>query len=212
MRHLSSCVLTGVGIALLVASGGASAGDEGQGLAIKHEQAPWPRWQGRISVSSNSSSFWRTPGFDQDTNRPVSLSLMGDYYFTRSLPGLGNQGGFRATSGLIVGPRSQAWSGQPGFGAATAFSLGNRLMLGAAPSSRDPSTESTTTLPYLGVGYTGLSTRSGWGFSADLGLLAQYPSNAVRFGRSFGSGQSLDDTIRDLRMTPMFQLGVSYSF
>jgi len=137
---------------------------------------------------------------------------MGDYYFTRSLPGLGTQGGFRATSGLIVGPRSQAWSGQPGFGAATAFSLGNRLTLGAAPSSRDPSTESTTTLPYLGVGYTGLSTRSGWGFSADLGLLAQYPGNAVRFGRSFSSGQSLDDTIRDLRMTPMFQLGVSYSF
>jgi hypothetical protein len=62
------------------------------------------------------------------------------------------------------------------------------------------------------VGYTGLSARSRWSFSADVGIVAQNPSNAVRLGRLFGSGQNLDDIVRDLRMTPMFQLGVSYAF
>jgi hypothetical protein len=42
--------------------------------------------------------------------------------------------------------------------------------------------------------------------------VAQNPSNAGRLGRLFGSGQNLDDLVRDLRMTPMFQLGVSYAF
>ncbi len=211
MRH-STCVRSGVGIALLLSAGLGLAAD-GQGLAVKRDVAAWPTWQGRVSVGG-SSTFWRSSLVDVDATRPASMSLMGDYYFTRSLLGLGTQGGFRATSGLILGPRAQAWSGQPGLGAGSAFSIGNRLFggnTGAIPYLRDPSTE-TATLPYLGVGYTGLSPRSRWSFSADLGVVAQNPSNAVRLGRVFGSGQNLDDIVRDLRMTPMFQLGVSYAF
>ena len=211
MRH-STCVLSGVGIALLLSAGVGAAAD-GQGLAVKRDAAAWSTWQGRISVGGGST-FWRSSLVDADAARPTSMSLMGDYYFTRSLLGLGVQGGFRATSGLILGPRAQAWSGQPGLGAGSAFSVGNRLFggnTGAVPYLRDPSTE-TATLPYLGVGYTGLSARGGWSVSADLGLVAQNPGNAGRLGRLFGSGQNLDDAVRDLRMTPMFQLGVSYAF
>jgi len=211
MRH-STCVLSGVGIALLLCTSQAAAAD-GQGLAIKRDAAPWSTWQGRVSVGSGST-FWRSSLVDADATRPTSMSLMGDYYFTRSLLGFATQGGFRATSGLIVGPRAQAWSGQPGLGAGSAFSVGSRLFgsnTGAVPYLRDPSTE-TATLPYLGVGYTGLSARGRWSVSADLGLVAQNPSTAVRLGRLFGSGQNLDDIVRDLRMSPMFQLGVSYAF
>jgi hypothetical protein len=210
MRH-STGVLAGAGIALLLSAGVGMAAD-GQGLTVRRDAAPWSTWQGRVSVG-NTSTFWRSSLIDADA-RPTSVSLMGDYYFSRSLLGLGTQGGFRATSGLIVGPRGQAWSGQPGLGAGSAFSVGNRLFgssAGAVPYLRDPSAE-TATLPYLGVGYTGLSARGGWSVSADLGLVAQNPSNAVRLGRLFGSGQNLDDLVRDLRMTPMFQLGVSYAF
>ena len=209
MRH-STCVLAGAGTALLLSAGVALAAD---GLAVKRDTASWSTWQGRVSVGS-SSTFWRSSLFDADATRPGSVSLMGDYYFSRSLLGAGTQGGFRATSGLIVGPRAQAWSGQPGLGAGSAFSVGNRLFggnSGAVPYLRDPSTE-TAALPYMGVGYTGLSVRGGWSVSADLGLVAQNPSNTVRLGRLFGSGQNLDDMVRDLRMTPMFQLGVSYAF
>jgi hypothetical protein len=211
MRH-STCVLAGAGMALLLGPGLSIAADN-EGLALKRETAAWSTWQGRVSVGGNST-FWRSNLIDADAARPSSISLMGDYYFTRSLLGMGTQGGFRATSGLIFGPRAQAWSGQPGLGAGSTFSVGNRLFgsnTGAIPYLRDPSIE-TATVPYLGVGYTGLSPRGGWTVSADLGLVAQSPSNAVRLGRSFGAGQNLDDAVRDLRMTPMFQLGVSYAF
>lgn len=210
MRH-STCVLSGVGVALLLSASLGVAADGG--LAVRGDGTSWSTWQGRVSVGS-ASTFWRSSLIDADGARPTSMSLMGDYYFTRSLLGLGTQGGFRATSGLILGPRAQAWSGQPGLGAGSPFSVGNRLFggnSGAIPYLRDPSTE-TATLPYLGVGYTGLSARSRWSFSADLGIVAQNPSNATRLGRLFGSGQNLDDIVRDLRMTPMFQLGVSYAF
>ena len=209
MRH-STCVLAVAGAALLLSAGSALAAD---GLTVNRDTASWSTWQGRVSVGS-SSTFWRSSLFDADATRQSSVSLMGDYYFSRSLFGARTQGGFRATSGLIVGPRAQAWSGQPGLGAGSAFSVGNRLFggnAGAIPYLRDPSTE-TATLPYMGVGYTGLSARGGWSVSADLGLVAQNPSNAVRLGRLFGSGQNLDDMVRDLRLTPMFQFGVSYAF
>jgi predicted membrane channel-forming protein YqfA (hemolysin III family) len=52
--------------------------------------------------------------------------------------------------------------------------------------------------------------RGGWGFSADLGVAAQNGGNQ-RLMRSLMS-QSLDDTLRELRFTPVLQLGVSYRF
>ena len=75
----------------------------------------------------------------------------------------------------------------------------------------DPTLDNTT-VPYIGIGYSNLSTKSGWHFSADLGVVSQSPGNVVRFGRVFGGSQSLDDVVRDMRLAPVVQLGVSYSF
>lgn len=66
--------------------------------------------------------------------------------------------------------------------------------------------------PYFGVGYTGLSRRSGWGFAADLGLVVQNPREATLSGGTVGGPQSLDDAIREIRLSPFLQLGVRYSF
>ena len=66
-------------------------------------------------------------------------------------------------------------------------------------------------LPYVGVGYSGLAGRSGWSFSADFGLMALGAGNAVRLGRS-GAYQGLDDLVRELRLTPVLQVGASYAF
>ena len=63
-----------------------------------------------------------------------------------------------------------------------------------------------------GIGYSNLSAKSGWHFSADLGVVSQSPGNVVRFGRVFSGAQSLDDVVRDMRLAPVVQLGVSYSF
>ncbi|CAM5792570.1 hypothetical protein [Rhizobacter fulvus] len=170
----------------------------------------WSRWQGRLSLGTPATP-WRL-GADSPNAKLGSASLMGDYYFSRSLVGARQLGGFRATSGLIVGPRSLLGSAQGGFASGNAFSIGSRSIgLAPAPLAGDPAAE-TTTAPYLGVGYTNLSVRNGWSFNADLGLVAQGSGSGARLGRGLTGGQSLDDAVREMRMTPLLQLGVSYAF
>ncbi|MBC8056590.1 MAG: hypothetical protein H7Y61_08425 [Rhizobiales bacterium] len=181
---------------------------DGEGLRQGPNQIAWARWQGRLSLVT-STDPWRL-GIEGPASKLSSASLMGDYYFGRSLDGPNKLGGLRATSGLIFGPRSSLGTSSLGLGSSatgTAFSIGSRSVGRAlVPATGDVS--ESATLPYLGIGYTGLSPRTGWGFSADLGLVAKTPGNAVR---AIG-GPSLDDLIRDMRMAPLLQLGVSYSF
>ena len=183
---------------------------DGEGLSPSSGQLPWARWQGRLSLGVNATP-WRL-GVESPALKLSSASLMGDYYFGRSLTGSGRLGGFRATSGLIFGPRGVLSAGQPSQASGNTFSIGSHL-LGQTPMpyTTDAAGDNAT-LPYLGFGYTGLAARSGWSFSADLGLVAQSPGNAVRLGRVVSGGQSLDDVVRDMRMAPLLQFGVSYSF
>ncbi len=177
---------------------------------LQADQVSWARWQGRLSLGSPSTP-WRL-GADSPIPKLTSASLMGDYYFSRSLLGPRQVGGFRATSGLIFGPRSMLGTAQTGQPGASAFSIASRA-IGQAPMplGGEPGAE-TTTVPYLGVGYTNLSVRSGWSFTADLGLMAQGSGSLGRLGRSLSGAQSLDDAVREMRMTPLLQLGVSYAF
>jgi hypothetical protein len=168
----------------------------------QHQQ-PWARWQGRLSLGT-PSPVWR-PGIE--SNKVSSASLMGDYYFGHSLVGAGSAGGFRATSGLIFGPRTSLSIGQPGLAAGNVFSIGSRPFGQSAMPYTNDTTGDNATLPYLGVGYTNLAVRSGWSFSADLGLVAQTPG-----GLKVIRSQSLDDAVRELRLAPLLQLGVSYAF
>ena len=141
------------------------------------------------------------------------MSLMGDVYFGSSRS---SAGGFRATSGLIYGSRTSL-AGMSAMAPASGGLVNvDRRLFGASATGlnyvTDPANESSGTLPYIGVGYSSLATRSGWSFSADLGLVSLAPANAVRFGRVFGGSQNLDDVVRDMRLTPVIQLGASYSF
>jgi len=184
---------------------------EGSGLTVNGDDLQWPRWQGRLSMSSASPATTRTFGA---ANPGLSgLSLMGDYYLTGSLLGAKRAGGFRATSGVVVGPRSLAAANLGAGSGGNGFNVDRRVT--PAPLTAvlpgDQAVDAPT-LPYLGVGYTGLSPRGGWSFNADLGLVSLSPGNAVKFGRFLGGGQSLDDTVRDMRWSPVVQLGVSYSF
>jgi hypothetical protein len=183
---------------------------DGTGLAPNGE--PWARWQGRLSFGT-SPPLWGAGLADPDSPavRLNRMSLMGDYYVTASLTGAGSVGGVRATGGVILGPRAQLWAGQAG-GSGNGFSIGSRPFgPSAMPYTNDPGGD-TVALPYLGLGYTGLSVHSGWRLSADLGLVAQSPGNASRLGRALGGGQSLDDAVRDLRISPLLQVGASYAF
>jgi hypothetical protein len=137
---------------------------------------------------------------------------MGDVYFGGSRS---SAGGFRATSGLIYGSRSSL-AGMSAMAPASGLLNVDRRLFGASTTglgyTTDPVNESNGTLPYVGIGYSSLASRSGWSFSADLGLVSLAPANAGRLGRVFGGSQNLDDVVRDMKLTPVLQLGASYSF
>lgn len=199
--HSKSVAVVGF---LVVAAGPAVAGG-GQGLSVDADRLGWPQWQARLQVFSEPLTPELT-SFEGASLRPRSAALFGDYYMTR--PYLGQAGGMRVTSGVLTGARGAVFGpGQitpPGW-----FGFSTQSRTGPAAASLDASGE-TLTWPYLGIGYSDSSLRGGWGFSADLGLAAQ-SFGLSRTARALGN-QSLDDIVRDMRLTPVLQLGVSYRF
>lgn len=177
---------------------------EGDGLSL-------PPFQARVRLGMSVASTPLDAGYGAP--RLQGAGLLGDYYFARSAPVDGNVSGFRATSGVFLGSRYGMWSGgaqglnSAGLSVEThTFSLASNR-LGQPYDAVDGGA-----VPYFGIGYSGWSAKSGWGFSADLGLLALNPSSAVRLGRSLGNAQSLEDTLREMRLSPTLQVGASYSF
>jgi hypothetical protein len=193
----------------------ADARADGDGLSTNADRIAWTRFQSRIAYAPGAPG-WRVDfaPLERTGLQVGSLGLLGDLYLERSRPASGAAAsGFRATSGVLIGARS------PMLGAAASNSAGglfasNRRLFGASPGTlgaMDASVDAST-VPYIGIGYSNLAAKGGWSFSADLGVVSQSPGNVVRFGRVFGGSQSLDDVVRDLRLAPVVQLGVSYSF
>jgi hypothetical protein len=125
---------------------------------------------------------------------PGQTALLGSYVL------LGQRSGLRATGGVVDLGRN--------------LRNGSAGLLGYGSSlERLAAADGVQTLPYLGLGYSshGLSGPSShpsaWGLSADLGMLATSPRSAVRLGQ-----QALDATLRDLRLSPVLQLGFSYTY
>jgi hypothetical protein len=140
--------------------------------------------------------------------QPRAGSLTGDYYFSAARPDDGlARSGFRASSALLIreggisladvamSSRSSLAPGRPA-----------GLLLGDAQGY------AINTMPYVGIGYSGLSLKSGWGFWADVGLVVQSPGHAFGVGRVLSGNQGVDELLRELRMAPMVQLGVNYAF
>lgn len=138
-----------------------------------------------------------------------------------ALPGVGGgprTGGLRASGGVVGVSRHAATGPHPG------GHLGTVDLSLAGP--RNAFAQGlTVSVPYIGIGYSastapGLAGNAparstlygGWGFSADVGLMALSPRSAVRFDRVLGGQQSLDEVLRDVRLTPLLQLGVTYTF
>lgn len=136
--------------------------------------------------------------------------LFGDYYLTG--PGFGQgdiAGGLRLTSSLVIGPAGgprRATQGLPPVRLGEGLRVASSVRLG-------PDTDTgRVALPYLGLGYTSLSARDGWGFSADIGLGGVAPSERFRLGRSGPTAAQVENVLNGLRLTPVLQLGVSYAF
>ena len=194
-------------VAALLLAGPSFASDL---AAATDGDSAWPRWQGRLSLGS-SAPLPRPGGAARiETYRPPALSLMGDYYLTRSGWGFTESGGFRATSGLVLGHGARTLLSLSAAPSRQGLSVQQHHRLGGRPAAWPGTDRDAATSAYLGIGYTGI-TRGGWGFTADLGLLSHRPSLG-RLGRAAGGTQSLDDALRALRLSPLVQMGVSYAF
>ena len=162
---------------------GPLAGAAGAADGLAVPEGAWPRWQLRAALAAAEPAFGKPA---------TGVSVLGDYYFglAQWVP-VSPQGGLRATGGVIQPPGRM-----PG--------ILRTVALGA---------DSPESMPYLGLGYTRLAVDRGWGFRADVGLVAHSPGQAVRLGKALlGQPQDLEDAVRGLRLAPMFQLGVRYSF
>lgn len=192
--------------AALAAASGLPA-QAAEGLSVTPEST-WPTWQARLSIGTSPGAA--LPAGADAANRLVAASMLGDYYFEPLR--LGWAGGrFRATGGLLLG------SANHGLGAAsTPLRQGplwlTRWSLPGLGLPTDPA-EASQALPYMGVGYSSFGGDAGFSFSADVGVAAQSPGNASRVGRVLlGQPRNLDEAIRELRLMPVVQLGVRYTF
>jgi len=182
-------------LALLLTASGSTFALDGHGL-----QTDQSRWQARVQLSS----------LEGQGARLLSANLLGDYYLTGS--GLGGfAGGLRATGGLLMGSASLS---QSSAGMALTRDFRQRMAVGQRSISlllpEAPPADSTASLSYLGIGYSGQSLRGGWGFSADLGLISTLSVGGMRLGLSRNTGA--EELLRDLRLKPVLQLGLSYSY
>jgi hypothetical protein len=177
---------------------------QGQGLVLEGTQVLGPRLQARVGVNTSLAADGSSVSWQQQAG-----VVLGDYYFSRARLGEGQvSSGFRATSGVLLGQRSLALS-TPALAHGAIIGLTTLRQPRLAMPGLEVAAEPWAAVPYVGVGWSGLSAKGGWGVSADLGVA----------GRSYGSGglrvtgsQSLDDLLRELRLTPMVQVGVSYAF
>jgi hypothetical protein len=195
-----SCVASVAALLLCSTSGIAWA----EGLQWRADQEPWPKLQARVSLALGNPAF-ASLSLPTGNAGLQGGRILGDYYFggSKGGEGRGYAGGFRATSGLWLSTRGLSLSQPSVPRAGSPFSVSQ---LSLSPNAGDPTAEMSHGAAYLGVGYTGLSAKGGWGFTADLGVLAG--GGGLRAARALLP----DESTRDFRLTPVLQLGLSYSF
>jgi hypothetical protein len=148
-------------LGILIAAGSVPLAAQERGLMARADALGGPVWQVRFERGAAPTVLAgglgpALPG----SGAPVALNLLGDYQF--STLRLGQTGGLRLTSGLLINLRSllPGWQFTDGSGA----------------------------LPYAGIGYASGGPQGAWGFSADLGLAAS-GLGPLRLERLLGGGQ-----------------------
>ncbi|MBK6470925.1 MAG: hypothetical protein IPF94_09310 [Betaproteobacteria bacterium] len=191
-----------LGLALAGAATGANAS---QGLSLPAAETLWPQWQARITLLTSGGAALALAPLSESGAAPIGLrggALVGDYVFAS--PAFGR---FRASGGLLSGhlgglPLASALAGQR---------LGVDVQRSVAPLW-SPGSESPAALPYIGLGFSGAAGLAGLSLTADLGLVAERPEAAAGLGRALFGNQGMERSLRELRLAPVMQLGVRYTF
>jgi hypothetical protein len=188
---------------LLAAPWASQAAD---GLIVRAADAVWPQWQARVAVQtagippftlSQPTGGTVTPGLGL-----LGGAVFGDYYFATP-----SFGAFRASGGLMVGSQGGAPVAHAAAGARLGLALSTLGSLGTNVSA-----DGLAAMPYLGLGFTGSPWLGSLAVTADLGLVAERPGAAGHVGRAVFGNQGVEGALRDLRLSPVLQLGVNYTF
>lgn len=199
------CAALAVAALVGAGSGFSSPAQANQGLVAASGEWLWPQLQARVTVQTASLTPLALARIADPTAAVArgvqGGALLGDFVF--ATPSFGN---FRATSGVMLG------------------NPGGAPVLSAAPSARLAVTvldsgiagygasEGLATLPYLGLGYSSPTLWRRLSLNADVGLVAGRPSGLAGLGRAIFGNQPMDSAVRDLRLAPVLQLGLRYSF
>lgn len=189
----------------LVLCGTASVAGAAQGLSQPAADMLWPQWQARITLMTSGASTLALAPLAESGAAPRGLrggALLGDYVFAR--PAFGS---FRASGGLMSGHLG----GLPMASALAGGRFGVSVQRSAAAAWL-PGTEAPSTLPYFGLGFSGAAGLAGLSLTADVGLVAERPEGAVGLGRALFGNQGVERSLRDMRLAPVMQLGVRYTF
>jgi len=194
------------------------------GLLIPQSQNLWPQWSARLSLHTSdlgAAQRWSPAALMTGTGKRSLLgqgvapsvgassltgaSLLGDYTFAR--PGFAN---FRASGGVLVGSQRAMSPVSASLGQALP-QLGLSHWTGASNGGAAGNGISAT-LPYLGLGFSGTAWQNNLAFSADLGVVSERPSASAGVGRALFGNQGFDNALREMRLSPVLQLGLRYTF
>ena len=158
-------------------------------------------WRAQVRLGSAHSAQIPLQALGTGTSYALpSGMLLGDYYFSFSRWGWSQ--GLRASGGLYMAgsaPLAELGFAPPATGSSAIGSqngLRTWRLGGDARESR----------PYLGLGYSRQGLWGQWGLTADFGLLAEPGAT------SLSTRRTLDDAVREIRFSPLLQLGVRYAF
>ena len=178
----------------------ATSSHAADGLSAPRLDSLWPQWQARVQLQTSSLLSFGGGAAHEIT----SGAVLGDYLLLR--PSFGT---FRATGGIVAGSLAGAPLYKALPGQAMGWSVqGNGLQAGLLAVAA----ESPQPLPYLGLGFSTAPLGSGFSFSADLGLVSQSPGSSIELGRALLGNQGVERAFREVRLSPMAQLSVRYSF
>ncbi len=171
----------------------------GEGMVAPAVETLWPHWHARITVQTAAVSPLSYSQWTEGASAARSLqggALLGDYYF--ATPAFGH---FRASGGLMVG----STGGVPLWAAPAGQRLG--LAVQAAGAAPPGAADLGATVPYLGLGFSGALWRNTLSVTADVGMVA-----GGSLGKALFGNQGMERALRDLRLAPVLQVGVRYTF
>jgi hypothetical protein len=169
------------------------------GLSPPKLDSLWPQWQARVQLQTTSLlPFGAAKGQELKGG-----AVLGDYLLAQP-----SFGAFRATGGIVLG----SLSGVPLYRALPGQALSLSVQGSGFQPLLAPVADSPQPLPYLGLGFSAAPLGGGFSISADLGLVSQSPGSSLDLGRALLGNQGVERAFRELRLSPMAQLSVRYSF